>query len=431
MARPERFLAVYYFILFYFTTGQRVNGKEAEVECTFNEQWCNFTQLSLDNMQWTLGRNGDGGFAHVIANTTSKTDAVMGSPPMPPLYIPRGLAFQYRQIGVSLTIDVAVMSGNATQIDVIWSSHSPDSAISNGTWRHARVTLPPAEGTGTLGDIVVFFNASSTGSTVLTHSSLSLDNVVITRGPCDAGEPVFRMLSDISEMTCTFEKDQACTYHDYVPPRLVNKTTITWTIHQGYTLSSRTGPTGDHTFTDHKGRYIYLEASGIMPDTTATIKFELNPPMSLKCAVFFYHMWGYVVGSLRVFTLKDDSPFDETLLWKQSGNHRNVWHEARVDVPANSTAILFQAVRGTSNFGDIALDDVMVVNGVCADNQRPLVNITMPPATTTTMLTKTSSTTTTSKAFASTTPSTAATSATPKTKTTASKTTTLTTAAST
>ncbi|XP_013389142.1 uncharacterized protein LOC106157894 [Lingula anatina] len=123
MARPEKFLAVYYFILFYFTTGQRVNGKEAEVECTFNEHWCNFTQLSLDNMQWTLGRNGDGGFAHVIANTTLKTGAVLRSPPMPPLYIPRCLAFLYLQIGVSLTIDVAVMSGNATQIDVIWSSH--------------------------------------------------------------------------------------------------------------------------------------------------------------------------------------------------------------------------------------------------------------------------------------------------------------------
>ena len=52
------------------------------------------------------------------------------------------------------------------------------------------------------------------------------------------------------------------------------------------------------------------------------------------CMSFWYHMWGFYMGSLRVFKVASGI---ESLLWEKSGDQGNQWHEGTVNITSNST----------------------------------------------------------------------------------------------
>lgn len=70
------------------------------------------------------------------------------------------------------------------------------------------------------------------------------------------------------------------------------------------------------------GYYIYIEAS----ESKSNIKAKLASPWVVstktQCLQFWYFMYGYDTGSLKIFTKNNKS---EKCVWEQKGDHGDIW----------------------------------------------------------------------------------------------------------
>ena len=121
-----------------------------------------------------------------------------------------------------------------------------------------------------------------------------------------------------------------------------------WSLNSGSTISSGTGPSGDHTtgqgriasskglltlilaksidvFFAFKGRYLYTEATFRNPGDKARLWLAPFNTTRSFCVTFYYHMWGAGMGSLGVRV-------DGLLLWNLTGNRGNTWQMAVIPV---------------------------------------------------------------------------------------------------
>jgi hypothetical protein len=153
-----------------------------------------------------------------------------------------------------------------------------------------------------------------------------------------------------------------------------------WTIINQATPTSNSGPTFDHT--TGSGYYFYTEVSAIRPGQTAIISSpDITPfPSGSRCLIFWYHMFGQHIGTLKAWTRTSGQTLVEQ--WyadlanvsdstPQVGDNR--WLKATVDIPGNIVQIAFSGTHGgnpevTFNqpFGDMAIDDVEVYDSNCA-----------------------------------------------------------------
>jgi hypothetical protein len=75
-------------------------------------------------------------------------------------------------------------------------------------------------------------------------------------------------------------------------------------------------------------------------------------------------MYGSNVNALNVYLKKGTSLGKP--VWTHTGTRSNKWYQSQVDIQGSSPyQILFEGVRGTSYKGDIAVDDISVVDGSC------------------------------------------------------------------
>ncbi|XP_071104753.1 MAM and LDL-receptor class A domain-containing protein 1-like [Haliotis cracherodii] len=136
-----------------------------------------------------------------------------------------------------------------------------------------------------------------------------------------------------------------------------------WTLHQGSTGSVGTGPSFDHTTMSTQGHYIYIEASGQRPNASAAFVSPTFTTTGPTCVTFWYHMYGYHVNRLGVY-LQSTGKFQQQ--WTKIGTQGNQWKYAEVEIGAViNTQVVFQALRGIGYQGDIALDDLKILNGAC------------------------------------------------------------------
>ena len=80
-----------------------------------------------------------------------------------------------------------------------------------------------------------------------------------------------------------------------------------------------------NTYSLGNGSYIYIETSS--PRVLGDVARLISPPILPSrpvCLIFWYHMYGATIGTLKVSSLtgNSDSP---NLLWSRSGNHSNWW----------------------------------------------------------------------------------------------------------
>ncbi|XP_015774187.1 PREDICTED: uncharacterized protein LOC107352362 [Acropora digitifera] len=130
-----------------------------------------------------------------------------------------------------------------------------------------------------------------------------------------------------------------------------------WTRHSGHTWSFLTGPSSGH---GGYGFYMYIETSS--PRSYGDkAKLLFSPPSSvigtISCLKFYYHMYGATINRLNVFN-------GYSTVFTKSGQQGNRWRYAEVTVFVQST-ITFEGVRGSSYTGDIAIDDVSLMDGIC------------------------------------------------------------------
>ncbi len=72
------------------------------------------------------------------------------------------------------------------------------------------------------------------------------------------------------------------------------------------------------------GLYFYIEASGRSVGETASLESPyIQSNGNATCMVFYYHLYGHSIGSLRV-------KVGDQVLWQLSGNQGNSWYKATV-----------------------------------------------------------------------------------------------------
>ncbi|XP_077378927.1 MAM and LDL-receptor class A domain-containing protein 1 isoform X1 [Festucalex cinctus] len=162
----------------------------------------------------------------------------------------------------------------------------------------------------------------------------------------------------LSTFSCTFE-DGLCAWTQGADDQL------DWLTGSGPTETPNTGPAGDHT--TGKGKYVYIESS--LPSAksnVAQLKSPLLPPAVQQgyCLMFWYHMFGATVGSLRVFLLAAGS-MEKTLVWQKSGNQGDEWRPAQSHVSLQQVHQVIVEASVGGEAGDIAVDDISLVPGAC------------------------------------------------------------------
>lgn len=149
---------------------------------------------------------------------------------------------------------------------------------------------------------------------------------------------------------------------------------VDWTVDNGGTGSTNTGPSTDHTSGNSTGKYIYTESS-CSGTGYPNFTFELYSPyldftgQSSPGLEFWYHAFGTTMGDLYVeasigsagawATL--DTLTDNIDLWQQ--HFVNLGAYASTD----SVRLRFRCVSGTNFYSDFALDDITVFNIVPLD----------------------------------------------------------------
>ncbi|KXJ16590.1 CUB and peptidase domain-containing protein 1 [Exaiptasia diaphana] len=93
-----------------------------------------------------------------------------------------------------------------------------------------------------------------------------------------------------------------------------------------------------------------------------------------KCLSFTYHLDGPNVGSLLVYVGKKK-------VWSKIGDQGPNWHKVLFKVPVSqgSYKVIFEAVAGSGDYTDLALDDIMLEN--CQSPATPAPPCTAQPPT--------------------------------------------------
>ncbi|XP_045712039.1 epidermal growth factor-like protein 6 isoform X2 [Phyllostomus hastatus] len=94
-------------------------------------------------------------------------------------------------------------------------------------------------------------------------------------------------------------------------------------------------------------------------------------PQSNFCLLFHYWLAGDKVGKLRVLVKSRNSP----LAWEETKSEDGRWKTGKIQLRQGTDTtkrIIFEAERGKGNTGEIAVDGVVLVSGLCPDGLLPV-----------------------------------------------------------
>jgi hypothetical protein len=137
---------------------------------------------------------------------------------------------------------------------------------------------------------------------------------------------------------------------------------FTWLVYTGSTSTSNTGPIGDNT--SGNGNYIYTESSYGASNSVTTLLTPCIDLTQINVPVleFYYHMFGSSQGELHVDIWYGNS-WQPDIITPITGNQGNSWQKVSVNLGAYkgaATKIRFRAIKGSSIYSDIAIDDVKI-----------------------------------------------------------------------
>ncbi|XP_022097819.1 MAM and LDL-receptor class A domain-containing protein 1-like [Acanthaster planci] len=214
-------------------------------------------------------------------------------------------------------------------------------------------SLGYAKVTSTLPYRLVFEGIVGSGD----RSDIAIDDVGFNLGSCPYQE------------NCDFESGM-CLWTNQV-----TGDDFDWLRLSGSTTSSYTGPAVDHTTLGQNGYYMYTETSSprVRGDRAIFKSPEIipsanDPPI---CFTFWYHMYGLDIGQMTVSVVTEPGTANEATVtnWlmdgQQSTDEYN-WLNGQFDVSETVPfQIVFEGVVGASYQGDIAIDDIELVDGNC------------------------------------------------------------------
>lgn len=135
-----------------------------------------------------------------------------------------------------------------------------------------------------------------------------------------------------------------------------------WARHTGPTPSKETGPNVDHTLGTALGHYVYAQASSVVFGHQALLQSTQFSATGSGCTLtFYYYMYGSAIGSLEVRIKNADGSV--ATQWIRSGEQGQQWMSGQVLIGRrNNVFVQFLATRGRDYRGDIALDDILLLN---------------------------------------------------------------------
>lgn len=112
---------------------------------------------------------------------------------------------------------------------------------------------------------------------------------------------------------------------------------------------------------------MYIETSS--PRVAGDNAILASPPYSTSqlpaCLQFWYHMYGSGTGTLNVRVGTGGAVGN--VVWTKVGNQGNKWQRGETPLAANKAnfQIQWEGIVGKNAASDIAIDDVVILNGTC------------------------------------------------------------------
>ncbi|XP_071499310.1 MAM and LDL-receptor class A domain-containing protein 1-like [Diadema antillarum] len=332
------------------------------LDCTFednNDGFCGFQQDTADVFDWTrhAGKTasantgpsvdhtygtGEGYYIYTEASNPRRPGDIANllTPPLVANGGDKCFSFYYQLNGEDVgSLRILFQRENSTDRDTLreWSGDQ-------GTvWQKASITISQRN----YAFQIIF--ESVVGESY--RGDVAIDDVTFEDSPCP-----------LETLMCTFEDKRIC---GFTQDRTDDFNFYWW---KGRTWSWGTGPRYDHTFKNSSGHYMFMEASYMQDGHTARL---ISPPLmgyssKPSCMIFFYHMYGYEVGELNVYIKNETSDALGNPVWSLAGNRGDRWRAAEVQITTPLIhQVVFEAVRGESSSGDIAIDDVNITFAEC------------------------------------------------------------------
>ncbi|XP_050961124.1 MAM and LDL-receptor class A domain-containing protein 2 isoform X2 [Labeo rohita] len=127
------------------------------------------------------------------------------------------------------------------------------------------------------------------------------------------------------------------------------------------------GPLYDHTLKNNNGFYLIVNMSGEHESSETAV---ISTPMVIQsadvCIGFWYYMSGASLGNLDLLV---ETKTMETITWTRRGTHTSEWLNAQVSIStADIERVKFSVNRAAGSSGFIAIDDLRVTAGLCAEH---------------------------------------------------------------
>ncbi|CAI9725294.1 and LDL-receptor class A domain-containing 2-like [Octopus vulgaris] len=344
-------------------------------DCNFEKDMCSWSNSNQDNFDWlqtTAANNragpkvdhseqtAQGSYIYVLPKWPIQTGekAVLVSDPIAPVPRRRCMSFWY------------YMKGNsAGELEVGYANESVLWRISDDQGDKWHLGKVPLSITNRFKKMTISASAGAGSRSIIAIDEISFDLKPCGLYPINA-KPVLRPSTPSAPTTptsppSTFKPNSKfdCSFENGFCSWGQSKNDIfNWTLQQGPTDSSGTGPNVDHTYGSKKGHYIYIESSYPRKrgDTAilTSASFSKNINYTLE---FYYHMYGSTIGGLNV-TMTLDGQQQSQLLWSQRRSQARAWIKAELSIPPQNVpfAISLVGIIGWSVYGDIAIDDIRV-----------------------------------------------------------------------
>ncbi|XP_028831425.1 MAM and LDL-receptor class A domain-containing protein 1-like [Denticeps clupeoides] len=277
---------------------------------------------------------------YIFIGTDRTTDPSMTARMMSYPQQAKCISFWYHIYGSSIgTLKFKAKEAEGDETD-IWMR----TGTHGNKWRFVDLTLPAG------GPPVQFIFEAVLGGT---HGSIAIDDVVVSSGVDGACPP---------ERECTFQASLCGLQPDPTAD-------FSWVRARGGHASGVPGPAADHTLGTAQGYYLsgnlWEHPKGSRGHMVTTV--NAPTPQSGECWMFWYHMGGQGVGELSVRLRPEQRSTSSFPLWTISGDQGDLWRHGRATVlsPDSPYQVVFEAVVGDGPGRNIAIDDLLILNGPC------------------------------------------------------------------
>ncbi|CAL9689267.1 unnamed protein product [Knipowitschia caucasica] len=184
-----------------------------------------------------------------------------------------------------------------------------------------------------------------------TQGSIAIDDIVVSRS--SNGCP--------AERECTFQGSMC---------GLQTSAEFGWTRVKGSALPENSaGPKTDHTLGTDQGYYLSSQLWSLTTGAKALVNTtDMGPTVADgECLMFWYHMEGPGVGEINVYVHPNDNTEKLIPVWSRKGDQGSHWRHGRVTLlsPHQQFKVMFEAIAGHNPKGNIAIDDLIVLNDAC------------------------------------------------------------------